>query len=300
MPIGLVVHGGAGDIQEHEYEQRLEAVRAAVEAAWGPLQQGASAIDAVELAVRSMEDHPLLNAGYGGALNRDGVVELDALIMDGRAYQIGAVAAVRRVKHPVSLARYVMERTAHHLLVGPGAEQFAAEQSFPLADPASLITERQLKKHKTAQKVSHKGDQKDSQKDTVGAVALDSQGNLAVAVSTGGIDGKLPGRVGDSPIAGAGGYADNELGAACATGVGEGIIRALLTFRAVEALKDTENPQAAADQALAVFTNRFSGEGGFIMIDRRGGIGIAHNTRFMPVAYISDDHIIARLNGREQ
>src|SRR6059058_5101111 len=125
MPIGLIVHGGAGDIEEHEYEQRLEAVRAAVEVAWGPLQQGATAIDAVEMAVRSMEAHPLLNAGYGAALNRDGVVELDALIMDGRAQQIGAVAAVQRVKHPVSLARYVMERTKHHFLAGLGADQFA-------------------------------------------------------------------------------------------------------------------------------------------------------------------------------
>jgi L-asparaginase / beta-aspartyl-peptidase len=287
MPIGLIVHGGAGDIEEHEYDQRLEAVRAAVEAAWGPLQQGIGAIDAVELAVKSMEAHPLLNAGYGAALNRDGVVEVDAMIMDGRAQQIGAVAAVKGIQHPVSLARLVMERTNHHLLAGQGAEQFAAEQHFPVVDPASLITERQLKKHKAAQH------------DTVGAVALDSQGNVAVAVSTGGLNGKLPGRVGDSPIPGAGAYADNELGAACATGVGEGIMRALFTFRAVEALRDAENPQAAADQALAIFSNRFNGEGGLIMIDRRGGIGIAHNTRFMPVAYIADDHIIARLSSHE-
>src|SRR5262245_24397793 len=138
MPIGLVVHGGAGDIEEHEYDQRLEAVRAAVEAAWGLLQQGISAMDAVEMAVKSMETHPLLNAGYGAALNRDGVVELDAMIMDGRTHQIGAVAAVKGVQHAVSLARLVMERTHHHLLAGQGAEQFAAEQKFPLVDPASL------------------------------------------------------------------------------------------------------------------------------------------------------------------
>ncbi len=292
MPIGLIVHGGAGDIEEHEHEQRLEAVRAAVEAAWGPLQQGATALDVVELAVREMEAHPLLNAGYGGSLNRDGVVELDALIMDGQ-HRIGAVAAVRRVKYPVSLARYVMERTQHHLLAGAGADQFAAEQNFPMVDPASLITERQLKKNKAGRK----------DKDTVGAVALDSAGHVAVAVSTGGIDGKLPGRVGDSPIPGAGGYADNELGAACATGVGEGIIRSLLTFRAVEALRNDQNPQAAANQALAIFTDRFGGNGGFIMIDLRGGIGIAHNTRYMPIAYIDGDHgdqIVARLSSHEQ
>jgi L-asparaginase / beta-aspartyl-peptidase len=299
MPIGLIVHGGAGDIEEHEYEQRLEAVRAAVEAAWGPLQQGCTALDAVELAVREMEADPLLNAGYGATFNRDGVIELDALIMDGQTSQFGAVAAVRRVKNPVSLARYVMERTPHHMLAGPGAEQFAAEQNFPLVDPASLVSERRAKKSAAPKKAGQQASQQAArQNDTVGAVALDGKRNVAVAVSTGGIEGKLPGRVGDSPIAGAGGYADNELGAACATGVGEGIMRALLTFRAVEALRTADGPQAAAEQALTIFTKRFKGTGGFIMIDRHGGIGIAHNTRFMPVAFIDGDHIVARLSGQ--
>ncbi len=286
MPVGLVVHGGAGDVPEHEYDERLAACRAAVEAGLAPLRQGGTALDAVELAVRAMEDHPLLNAGYGAALNRDGIVELDALIMDGQTHQIGAVAGVQRVRNPVSLARLIMERTSHHLLITEGAERFAAEQGFPLVDPESLITAQRRQQQKS-----------EIGGDTVGAVALDSQGNVAVAVSTGGIDGKMPGRVGDSPIAGAGGYAEDGLGAACATGVGEGMMRSLLTFRAVQLIGSGLSAQAAAEQALDIFTKRFAGSGGLIMIDQQGRIGVAHNTRQMPVAYTMGDQILAQIAG---
>ncbi len=272
MPTAIIVHGGAGGFPDYEHSEVLAACRAAVESGWQRLQQGGSALDAVESAVRYLEDHPLFNAGTGGTLNRDGAVELDAMILDGAAQRFGAVAAVRRIRNPVSLARYVLERTPHHLLAGAGAEQFAAEQGVPLIDPASLIVEKRLREAQ----------------DTVGAVALDAQGTLAVAVSTGGVRGKLPGRVGDSPIAGAGGYADNALGAACATGVGEGIMRALLTFRAVEALQGADNPQIAADQALEIFGRRFEGRGGLILIDRHGRVGLAHNTAHMPAAWIAD------------
>lgn len=283
MAISIVVHGGAGDIEEREHDTRRQAVREAVEAALPGLRMGGTALDAVELAVRTMEANPLLNAGYGGALNRNGVVELDAMIMDGRGQQVGAVAAVQRVFHPISLARLVMERTEHHLLVGQGAEAFAAEQQFPLVEPESLIAPRRRKPESTS--------------DTVGAIALDSAGNIAVAVSTGGLDGKIPGRVGDSPLPGAGAYADNLLGAACATGVGEGIIRAMLTFRAVETLSDA-SAQEAAVKALDIFTHRFHGSGGLILMDRHGNIGIAHNTAVMPVAYTQGDQIVARVGGQ--
>jgi beta-aspartyl-peptidase (threonine type) len=288
MTFGLVVHGGAGDIEPHEHAERVAACRSAVEAALEPLRQGASAIDAVEIAVRVLESHPLLNAGYGGALNRDGVVELDALLMDGRTQRFGAVAAVQQIEHPVSLARAILEHCEHHFLVGAGAERFAVEQGFGLVAPESLISPRR------AAKVARET----AQHDTVGAVALDHAGNVAVAVSTGGLDGKLPGRVGDSPVAGAGGYADNTLGAACATGIGEGIMRALLTFRAVQALESAESAQAAAEQAMSIFTHRFGGVGGLIMLDKQGGIGIAHNTKYLPVAFVAGDRIVARLSGQ--
>ena len=285
MPIAIVVHGGAGDIEPHEHAARLQALRMAINAALPALKQGSSALDAVETAVRSMESHPLLNAGYGSVTNRDGEIELDALVMEGGSAQIGAVGAVKGIEHPVSLARLVMERTKHHLLVGAGAEKFAAEQGVPLIDPTSLIVGKDEKL-----KAAQGGD-------TVGAVALDHSGNMAVAVSTGGIRGKLPGRVGDSPIAGAGGYADNSLGAACATGTGEGIIRALLTFRAVEAMA-IHDAQAAALHALEIFTVRFKGDGGLIAIDRAGRVGIAHNTAFMPTAYSIGDAVFAQVTGQ--
>ena len=299
MTFGLVVHAGAGDVVPHEHAERIAACRAAVEAALESLRQGGSALDAVEIAVRVLESHPLLNAGYGGALNRDGVVELDAMLMDGQTSRFGAVGAVQRIEHPVSLARCIMERSEHHFLVGPGAEQFAVAQGISLVAPESLISPRRLARtvSNAAAKSAESATQRENH-DTVGAVALDSAGNLAVAVSTGGLDDKLPGRVGDSPIVGAGGYADNALGAACATGVGEGIMRALLTFRAVEALENADNAQGAAEHALSIFTHRFKGVGGLIMHDQHGGIGIAHNTAYLPVAFITGDRIVARITGQ--
>jgi beta-aspartyl-peptidase (threonine type) len=286
MPIGIVVHGGAGDVAAEEHTARVRGVADAVREALPLLQRGGTALDAVEMAVRVLESFPLFHAGYGSAPNRDGVVELDAMIMDGKSAHFGAVAAVQRIEHPVSLARAVMERTPHHFLVGPGAEQFATEQGIPLIDPASLIA---APEHKS--RIVLGGD-------TVGAVALDSLGNIAVAVSTGGIDNKLPGRVGDSPIAGAGGYADNALGAASATGVGEGIMRALLTYRAVDLMAGSRDAQQAVQQALDIFTQRFEGIGGLIAIDSQGRVGIAHNTQVMPVAYNVGDQIFAQIAGQ--
>ncbi|MFN7209713.1 MAG: isoaspartyl peptidase/L-asparaginase family protein [Aggregatilineales bacterium] len=279
MTIQVLVHGGAGSLASGRQEAVLAACRAAVEAGVARLRAGGSALDAVESAVQSLEDDPLFNAGYGSALNRDGQVQMDALIMDGRTFNIGAVAAISRVKNPIRLARRVMEATPHHLLVAEGAERFAAEQGIALVPPESLIAPRPP--------------DSESGGDTVGAVALDGEGNLAVAVSTGGVRSKLAGRVGDSPIAGAGGWAENGLGAACATGVGEGIMRALLTFRAVNLLAE-HSPQAAAEAALALFGQKFKGEGGLIVLDGAGRVGIAHNTPFMPAAWLQDGVIVAQ------
>jgi beta-aspartyl-peptidase (threonine type) len=302
MPINLIVHGGAGEFDEARRPKAVAACRRAVESVWSKLQQGASALDAVEEAVRVLESDPVLNAGYGCVLNRDGYPELDAMIMDGRTYKFGAVAAVRRIEHPVSLARWVLERTDHHLLAGEGADRFAQEQGMPLIDPQKLIAEYRRKRKPQLQQHQQQTDpyqqqqqQQQDQKDTVGAVALDHYGNIAVAVSTGGLDGKLPGRVGDSPIAGAGGYADNAYGGACSTGTGEGIMRSLLTFRAVGFLENGLDVQTAADRAIAIFTERFQGEGGLIMLDKNGNVGISHNTPTMPVAYMIGSEIYAQL-----
>jgi len=285
MAYGLVVHGGAGLLRSDDHEAVMLGCKAAVEAGRAFLATGGSAVDAVEAAVRTLEANPIFNAGYGSVLTSEGKAEMDALIMDGSTFKIGAVAAVTRVQHPVTLARAVMERTPHHLLVGAGAEQFAAAESFPLVEPAAMITpERQREFESRLGLGGH---------DTVGAVALDLSGHVAVAVSTGGLRGKMPGRVGDSPIVGAGAYADDMLGAACATGVGEGIMRALLTFRAVDALSGGGSAQVAAEYALDIFGQRFGGDGGLILIDRDGGIGIAHNSPYMSAAWLDGDQVRA-------
>lgn len=280
MPIGIIVHGGAGRFWEDEYTDAEAACAQAAREAHVALAQGGSALDAVEIAVRAMEAAPVLNAGHGATINEQGEVELDALIQDGATQTFGAVAGVQRIKHPVTLARLIMERTPHHFLIGRGAEKFAEAQGMPLIDPASLLTERRLKGEPSTQ-------------DTVGAVALDRHGQMAAAVSTGGVRGKMAGRVGDSPIAGAGAYADNNLGAACATGLGEGIMRSLLTFRAVQSLQSLD-AQTAADEAVRVFTERWQGLGGIIVLDPTGRIGFAFNTHDMPVAFLQDDKIQQR------
>ncbi|MBX3082897.1 MAG: isoaspartyl peptidase/L-asparaginase [Anaerolineae bacterium] len=275
MPIGIIVHGGAGRFLDWEYPLAETACRDAVTRAQAVLTAGGSALDAVEAAVLVLEAAPILNAGHGATINADGEIELDALIQDGDTQAFGAVAGVRRIEHPVTLARWIMERTPHHFIAGVGAERFAQAQGMPLIDPASLLTERQIRgKHA----------------DTVGAVAVDAQGRMACAVSTGGVRGKMPGRVGDSPIAGAGGYADSRIGGASATGLGEGIMRALLCFRAVD-LMTTFNVQSAADVAIRLFSERFQGDGGIIMLDKLGNIGISHNTEHMPVAWLAGEEI---------
>jgi beta-aspartyl-peptidase (threonine type) len=277
----LIVHGGAGFGDWHDHTAIVEGCREAVRVGRVVLSNNPhSALDAVETAVRALEDNPIFNAGYGSVLNRNGEVEMDALIMNGAGHRIGAVAGISRVRNPISLARLVMERTRHHLLIGAGAEAFAAEHEMNLVTSETMIAPH---RRNEAREGGH---------DTVGAVALDQMGNLAVAVSTGGLRGKIPGRVGDSPIPGAGGYAENGLGAACATGVGEGIIRSLLSFRAVEMLRAVSTPQAAAEQAIALFGERYEGDGGLIMLDAQGRIGIAHNSPFMPVAWMGEGDLI--------
>lgn len=282
--IGIIVHGGAGRFLEKEFALAQAACATAASLARGALQQGASALDAVEAAVRSLESDPILNAGRGSTVNSDGQIEMDALIQDGDTQRFGAVAGLQRVEHPVTLARWIMERTPHHFLIGQHAERFAQGQGMPLVDPQSLLTERQRQ--------NDTGDTQDTQdtQDTVGAVALDVAGRIAVAVSTGGVRGKMPGRVGDTPIAGAGGYAESAMGGASATGLGEGIMRSLLTFRAVDLMRAME-AQPAADQALALFTERFAGLGGIIALDSQGRVGVAHNTPHMPCAWLAGSEI---------
>ena len=291
MPARLIVHGGAWDIPADREADHLRAVRGAVAAVFPRLQQGLSALDAVEAAVRILEADPALNAGRGAVLNVNGEIELDAMIMDGLGLRCGGVAAVRNILHPVTLARAVMERTPHCLLAGEGALQFARAIGMSEVDPGELLTSRELIYYQEHVRGNPRFDVRPMfgglPSDTVGAVAMDQVGNFAAATSTGGTAGKLPGRVGDSPIAGAGAYADNELGAASATGHGEAILRVVLTKTACDLLRDHAAQEAVMGALQAL--RRVQGLGGLILIDRQGNYGWGHSTTKMAAAWSEAD-----------
>jgi len=282
----LILHGGAGIQDPNLREARYRGLRHAFEAAWSILSRDGSALDAVVQAVVVLENDPAFNAGIGACLNVEGKVELDASLMEGSTFRVGAVGAVRTVRNPILLAKAVMESQQQVFLVGEGAERFAQAQGFPAVRQEELITVRQRQRWLAPQQQSDPG--------TVGAVALDKAGHLAAATSTGGLFHKQPGRVGDSAIIGAGTYADDSLGAASATGVGETIIRTTLTKTAVELLRDGRDPMLAARAAIALLQTRARGEGGVILLDPFGRLGYAFNTPAMSMAFFSDGTLTIR------
>jgi L-asparaginase / beta-aspartyl-peptidase len=263
------VHGGAGPVPEAERGERQAAVERAREVGWGRISEGALA--AAVAAVRHMEDEPLLNAGIGACLNSVGEVELDAGVMEGATLRAGGAACLRDVRHPIDLAVAVMEDGRHVLLAAGGASRFAREHGLEMADPSIFITDR--KRQQLLQGM-----------DTVGAVARDAEGHLAVAVSTGGRTGKLPGRIGDSPIAGAGFYADDRFGAVCGTGVGEAFIRLGLARLMVVELQHGMDAAAVAQGAIEHLGKAMNAGGGVILIAREGPPQAAFNTPAMPFA----------------
>ncbi len=236
MTKAIIVHGGAWDIPRELHADHEAGCRAAAEAGWAILAAGGSALDAVETAVRVMEDHPVFDAGRGSHLNRDGIVELDAGMMDGRTLRAGAVASVKRIANPITLARRVLHDSEHVFLTGDGAEQFAVEVGHPLCDPGELVVAREqgVWEAKRAAAAPLAADFGAGAADTVGAVAIDAAGDLAVGNSTGGTSFKHPGRVGDTPIIGCGLYADNLMGAAACTGWGEQIMKTVLAKTTVD------------------------------------------------------------------
>jgi beta-aspartyl-peptidase (threonine type) len=271
----LIVHGGASADPADGLDELRAGVGAAALAGWSVLAENGRALDAVEAAVRALEDHPRFNAGRGSVLTSTGTVEMDASIMEGDRLGCGAVAAVNRVANPVTLARRVLDDGRHVLLVGEGAHAFARATGLPECDPASLITDRQR-----VRLAAH-------DHGTVGAVALDRHGTVAAATSTGGVVGKRPGRAGDSALIGCGTYADSTLGGVSCTGSGEAIIRVVLARRALDYLKEADDPDYAAKVAVDLLVEDGRGEGGLILIDWRGRIGYAHSTPLMPVACMS-------------
>ncbi len=278
----ILIHGGAGKVAPDLVELRRDGIRAAVVNGWQALIAGGSAVEAVEQAVKLLEDDPAFNAGRGACLNRDGEIELDASIMNGRDLTAGAVGAVKRIANPVTLARTVMEAGGPILLVGEGAQRFAAAVGIKECAAEALITERQRARWSTLREEQIEGI------GTVGAIALDQAGHLAAATSTGGLPLKAPGRVGDSALVGCGTYADDQLGAASCTGNGEAIIKLLLAKTALEFLRIGEEPMAAARRAVGELTARTGAEVGIILLDRHGRIGIARNTAQMACACIRE------------
>ncbi|WP_291945958.1 isoaspartyl peptidase/L-asparaginase family protein [Chitinophaga sp.] len=302
----LVIHGGAGTILKSQMTPEKEAaykagLTKALEAGYTILKSGGSSLDAVEAAVKVMEDNPLFNAGKGAVFTNEGRNEMDAAIMNGKTLQAGAVAGVTVVKNPITAARAVMDKSQHVLMFGPGAEKFAKQAGCEIVDPSYFYTEDRWKsllkvraadstkmqldhdstiQHKPATKLGVEN--KDHKFGTVGAVAIDKQGNLAAATSTGGMTNKKFGRVGDSPIIGAGTYANNATCAISCTGWGEYFIR-LVVAKTVSDLMEYKNMSVADAAAEMIMKQvpKLGGDGGLIAIDKDGNIAMPFNTAGM-------------------
>jgi L-asparaginase / beta-aspartyl-peptidase len=280
-------------------EAHIHGVTNALVAGWRVLERGGSALDAVEEAVVVMEDDETFDAGRGSFLNRDGKVQLDALIMDGATLRAGGVGCVEHLRNPVRAARKILSESPHVYFVGEGAEQFAAEHGIPLCKNEDLIIPREVERLRAYQAEAARREQAPDgnhlfaavaddptiSHDTVGAVALDRNGNIAAATSTGGTLNKAPGRLGDSSLIGCGCYADNLSAAASTTGWGEPIMKLVLAKWTVDRIAAGNLPEWAAQEAMNYLKPRVNGHGGIIVLNPEGHIGIAHNTPRMAWAY---------------
>ncbi len=318
MKIALAIHGGAGTILRSDMTEEKEltytqGLREALVCGWQILQNNGSAIDAVETAVRALEDCPLFNAGRGAVFTHDGKNELDASIMCGESLKAGSVSFVHNVKNPISLARLVMEKTEHVMLAGEGAMDFARENNVEFAPDDYFFTEFRYNQlldakkenrvqldHSTESQKSNvesstsKGNPQSeitnskSKIGTVGAVACDSLGNLAAATSTGGMTNKSFGRIGDTPIIGAGNYADNKTCAVSCTGHGEFFMRAVTAFDIACRMKYQGANLHEASNAAVEFLREFGGEGGLIAVDNQGNVALPFNSDGMYRGWITE------------
>jgi beta-aspartyl-peptidase (threonine type) len=304
----LIIHGGAWEIPDEAVEDCRNGICRALDVGWKILSAGGAAIDAVEAAIVSLEDDPTFDAGIGSHLNRDGRVQLDAILMDGASLKAGSVAAVERVSNPIRLARRVLEKSQHMMLVGTGAEIFAAENGIPLCTPEDLIIDRERSAWRRCLEDSHAAEHHlGHESGTVGAVALDTHGRLFAGTSTGGTCCKFPGRVGDSPLIGCGCYADAEAGGVSCTGHGEGIMKIVMAKMATDLLsappssrrtsrsklKDPTPPQNhaqfVADACVRKLAHRTHTTGGLILLDRDGRPAAAFNTTRMAYGFVEPE-----------
>ncbi|XP_053694286.1 probable isoaspartyl peptidase/L-asparaginase GA20639 [Sabethes cyaneus] len=300
----ILVHGGAGDIPDERVDGKLVGVKLAAKTGFNTLRKTGSVLDAVEEAVRSMELDPYFNAGYGSVLTTNATVEMEASIMNGVNLRSGCATLVKDIMHPITLARRVMN-TPHNFLAGDGIMELAEREKFEILLPGQLITDyarealeewkedlKAGKGHFARTEIGSQNKYKRTETETVGAVAIDCQGNIAVATSTGGITGKLPGRVGDTPLIGAGTYADNLVGGVSTTGHGETIIKYCLAhaiLKRIDFLK--EDAQVATENACEAMTERLIGKGGAITIDYKGQVGVSFTSDRMAWAYLKGNSI---------
>ena len=320
MKPSLIIHGGAWNIPDEAVEDCRDGIRRALKAGWKILSAGGAAIDAVEAAIVILEDDPTFDAGIGSHLNRDGRVQLDAIIMNGATLKAGSVAAVERIRNPIRLARAILEKSEHMMLVGAGAEKFAAENGIALCAPEDLVIDRERSAWGRCLEDSHAAEHHmDHEFGTVGAVALDKQNQLIAGTSTGGTCCKFPGRVGDSPLIGCGCYADADSGGVSCTGHGEGIMKIVMAKMAADLLAATENPptksdeqcwslgwgarstitpstgsnaQSVANACVRKLAHRAHTTGGLILLDRNGNPAAAFNTSRMAYGFINPDDSI--------
>ncbi|MEK6571812.1 MAG: isoaspartyl peptidase/L-asparaginase, partial [Bacteroidota bacterium] len=288
----IIVHAGAWDIPDDRIQSHKDGCLKALLNGWNVLKEGGSAEEAVEEAIKAFEDNPEVDSGRGSGLNATGIIEMDASMMNGTTFRAGAVAAVRNILNPISLARKVMNESEHVLLVGEGANQFAREVGIQECSADELVVERERKKwleftrDRRAETIANSKDHAD----TVGAVALDSFGTIVAGTSTGGTPQKLHGRVGDSPLIGCGTYADSSVGGISCSGRGENIIKVVLAKTVIDFLAENGgDPQRAAEDGISLLDKKVKGTGGVILIGRGGKVGCAYNTPRFAHTYLTSE-----------
>ncbi|MEI9894200.1 MAG: isoaspartyl peptidase/L-asparaginase [Chthoniobacter sp.] len=291
---GLVIHGGAGTYSREREKEYLDGLNAALDAGYAVLDQGGTSVEAVVAAVKSLEDNPTFNAGCGAVLNSEGFCELDSAVMDGQTLAAGAVAGVQHIRNPITLAVDVMKRSPHVLLAGEGAEHFAFGLGYEKMPREYFITPRrkeQWERERAKKSGASRGNIAGEEKfwGTVGCVALDRQGNLAAGTSTGGLTNKMLGRVGDSPLIGAGTYANNATCAVSATGQGEFFIRTVATHDIAARIAYRGASLSTATAEVIAEVEKLGGTGGVIAINRAGEIAMPYNTDAMCRAYRLSD-----------
>lgn len=295
MKPSLIVHGGAWDIPDEAVDACKQGCLEALAAGWKILASDGSALDAIEAAIIVLENDPVFDAGFGSHLNAEGKVECDSILMDGATLRAGAAAGLHRIKNPIRAARSIYEHCPHMMLIGDGAENFAKENGIPLCAPEELVSEAEWEAYLRCSKDEHAAEHhRGHEQGTVGAVAIDRDGHLFAATSTGGTCCKLPGRVGDSPLIGCGCYADSTAGGVSCTGYGEAIMKIVMAKMAVDllGLPPRDGVSAAASAKLVAeicmrqLAERGHGSGGLILLDKEGNPSFAFNTPRMAYGYV--------------